>query len=167
MPIKLFQCPLPADPELTELNAYLNSHRVATVAQHVVQTAGGAMLVFVVESPKTAAVSGRPGEQRIDYRERLSPDDFALYAQLRAVRKELSDADGVPAYSLLSNAELARIVERRPTTEGEMEAIKGIGKAKVAKLGPRFLPIIAAAPLRSSTPVSPLSSEETPKEKSA
>jgi len=167
MPIKLFQCPLPADPELSELNAYLASHRIATVAQHVVQTAGGAMLVFVVESPKTAPATGRPGEQPIDYREKLAPDDFALYAQLREARKELSEADGVPAYSLLSNAELARIVERRPKTEAELEAIKGIGKAKVAKLGPRFLPIIAAAPPRSTAPETPLPFEEGPKEKSA
>lgn len=50
MNYRAFQYPLPAPPELEELNAYLAAHRVASVTQHLAATSGGSMLVFVVET---------------------------------------------------------------------------------------------------------------------
>ena len=55
MNYSLFQYPLPAPPELEDLNAYLSRHRVAGVTQYLAATAGGSMLVFVVETVTAAA----------------------------------------------------------------------------------------------------------------
>jgi hypothetical protein len=60
MTYRLFQYPLPGPPELEDLNSYLASHRVAAVTQHLVQTASGAMLVFIVQTVQGEA----PGKNR-------------------------------------------------------------------------------------------------------
>lgn len=41
--------------------------------------------------------------ERIDYKDVLSERDFALYAQLRNLRKFLSEQEGVPTYALFTN----------------------------------------------------------------
>lgn len=50
---RIFQYALPAPPLLEDLNAYLGTQRVASVAQHVVPAAGGTMLMFVVQTVGT------------------------------------------------------------------------------------------------------------------
>jgi hypothetical protein len=73
MTYRLFQYPLPGPPELEDLNSYLASHRVAAVTQHLVQTASGAMLVFIVQTVQGEAPGKKPEPQaKIDYREVLS-----------------------------------------------------------------------------------------------
>ncbi len=88
------------------------------------------------------AQSGKRG--KIDYREVLSEPDFALFAKLRAVRKTLADKDGVPAYALFTNEQLAEMVQRRVRTAGALREIEGVGEARVEKYGQDFLAILLA-----------------------
>ena len=67
MRFQLFQYPLPAPPDLADLNAYLDKHRVSAVTHHLAETPGGSLLLFVVQSAEPAPRGGR-GEARIDYR---------------------------------------------------------------------------------------------------
>jgi hypothetical protein len=46
MNYRLFQYSLPAPPELEDLNAYIQTHRVVVVTQNIVQTGSGGLLVF-------------------------------------------------------------------------------------------------------------------------
>ena len=148
MTFRLFQYPLPADPELADLNAYLHSQRVATVQQQMVTTNGTALLVFVVETIGPAATqSAKPGtaNAKIDYREVLGVDDFALYSRLRDVRKQIAEAEGVPVYTVFTNAQLAEMITRRLTSATGLGEIVGIGKARVDKHAAQFIPLLAAA----------------------
>ena len=45
MRFHLFQYPLPADPELPDLNGFLSGHRVAAVSHHAVAQAASTLLV--------------------------------------------------------------------------------------------------------------------------
>lgn len=65
--------------------------------------------------------------------------DQALFARLKSLRKQLADARGIPAYLVFSDAALAQMVERRPTTERELLAISGVGPKKLAQYGAAFL----------------------------
>ena len=60
MRFRLFQYPLPAPTELDDLNAFVASQRIATVTHHLVQTPGGGMLVFVVETAGCSAPKAVP-----------------------------------------------------------------------------------------------------------
>jgi len=144
MTYRLFQYPLPAPPELEDLNAFLASHRVAAVTQHLVQATGGAMLVFIVQTvPGEAAGKNRQPEAKIDYREVLSGEDFQVFSRLRDERKKIAEAEGVPVYAIFSNAQLAEMVKRKVRTPADMSGIEGIGKARVEKHAGRLLAILA------------------------
>jgi ATP-dependent DNA helicase RecQ len=71
--------------------------------------------------------------------------DAALFQSLRALRKKLADARGVPAYVVLSDATLLEIARRRPTNEDELRSISGIGPKKLAQYGSTLLSAIASA----------------------
>ena len=85
-------------------------------------------------------LTGRRG--KIDYREVLSEADFAVFAKLRALRKTLADAEGVPAYALFSNEQLAEMAQRRVRTASALREIAGVGEARLEKYGADFLSIL-------------------------
>ncbi len=72
-----------------------------------------------------------------------SPADNALFERLRTLRRELADADGVPAYVVLPDRTLWELVASKPTTTDGLLAVNGIGPAKAEKYGPQFLEALA------------------------
>ena len=45
---------------------------------------------------------------RVDYREVLKPDEFALFVKLRLLRQEIAKDEAVPVYMVFTNEQLAR-----------------------------------------------------------
>jgi superfamily II DNA helicase RecQ len=145
MRFHVFQYTIPADPELAELNAFLASHAIATVNQQIVSTPGGPMLIFVVETvPSNADGRSRQGtaKPKIDYRDELTEEQFAVFSRLRDERKRIADAEGAALYNIFSNAQLAEMVRGRFTTIEQIASIDGLGKARVKKYADSFLPIL-------------------------
>jgi len=68
-----------------------------------------------------------------------TPEADALFEKLRAVRKRLADAEGVPAYIVFSDAALRGMAARRPRSEGELLQISGVGPVKLERYGKAFL----------------------------
>jgi ATP-dependent DNA helicase RecQ len=62
-----------------------------------------------------------------------------LFETLRALRKRLADAQGMPPYVIFHDATLREIAERRPVTLGEFAGIRGVGEAKLARYGAEFV----------------------------
>ena len=67
------------------------------------------------------------------------PPDLALFESLRDLRKELADAQGVPAYIVFSDRVLLEMASRKPTTLEEMLEVHGVGPAKLERYGKAFL----------------------------
>ena len=72
----------------------------------------------------------------------IDPDDVALFERLRALRRQLADAENVPAYIVFSDAVLARMAAARPTDDAGLLAIAGVGPAKLARYGAEFLRVL-------------------------
>jgi len=125
-----------------ELNRFLAGHRVVSVERELVQDGGAsAWAVCVVYlDGESAAVPTRRG--RVDYREVLPEEEFAVFARLRALRKTLADRDGVPAYALFTNEQLVTMVRQRVSSPADLSAIAGVGPARVEKYGREFLEIL-------------------------
>ena len=68
--------------------------------------------------------------------------DQNLFEALRGLRKELADAQRVPAYIVFSDKVLMEMAARRPTTEAEMLEVPGVGPAKLERYGPAFLNLL-------------------------
>ena len=68
--------------------------------------------------------------------------DKVLWEQLRKLRRELAEAQDVPAYVIVNDRTLMEIVKYRPTTTAEFSEINGIGQYKVEKYGEPFLNLL-------------------------
>jgi ATP-dependent DNA helicase RecQ len=65
-----------------------------------------------------------------------------LFARLKALRKQIADRAGVPAYVVFNDRTLAEMATRRPQSREELIQISGVGEHKVARYGDDFLAII-------------------------
>jgi ATP-dependent DNA helicase RecQ len=71
-----------------------------------------------------------------------SAEGRELFETLRALRKRLADAQGMPPYVIFHDATLREIAERRPVTLGEFAGIRGVGEAKLARYGEEFVAVV-------------------------
>jgi ATP-dependent DNA helicase RecQ len=69
--------------------------------------------------------------------------DSGLFDSLRALRRTLADARGVPPYVLFSDATLRDMARARPGSAAAFICVRGVGQRKLADLGPAFLKHIA------------------------
>ena len=69
--------------------------------------------------------------------------DEALLERLTAWRRERARADRVPAYVVADNKTLAAIAAQRPSNEGELLDVAGIGQRKVETYGQEILELVA------------------------
>jgi ATP-dependent DNA helicase RecQ len=76
-------------------------------------------------------------------RQDAGPADEELFGRLRALRKELADQQGVPAYIVFSDKVLWEMAARRPSAASELLDVPGVGPAKLERYGERFLVEIA------------------------
>ena len=98
----------------------------------------------VVDSILGEPATGSAVFSAIDYRERLSPEAFKVYSRLRDVRKRIAETEGVPVYTVFTNAQLAAISEKPVNTPEELESIDGVGKQRVERYGERILSVLGA-----------------------
>jgi len=75
----------------------------------------------------------------------LAADDRRLFEALRAVRKRLADAQGVPPYVIFGDAVLLAMSRERPCDEQALLALNGVGRIKLSRYGDAFLQAIAGA----------------------
>jgi ATP-dependent DNA helicase RecQ len=66
-------------------------------------------------------------------------EDEPLFDRLRALRKRLADAAGVPPYVIFHDATLREMSQRRVTSLDEFAYIPGVGATKLAKYGEEFV----------------------------
>ena len=72
----------------------------------------------------------------------LSTEEDRLYEALRQERSRLASEEGVSAYIVASNRELADIARRRPRSIPELIEIKGIRHRKAARFGQQLLNVV-------------------------
>ena len=125
--------------QVEEMNRFLRSHRVLTVERQLVEEGQNSFWTFCVEFLETAGPAEGRNEGRIDYKEVLSAPEFERFARLRLLRKELAEKEGVPAYAIFTNEQLAQMVRLGKPSLSTMEGINGIGEAKTRKYGELFL----------------------------
>jgi ATP-dependent DNA helicase RecQ len=69
----------------------------------------------------------------------------ALFQELRAIRRALADAEGVPPFVVFNDATLREMARRRPRNRAEMLTVPGIGRVKFERYGEAFLAATRAA----------------------
>ncbi|MFM8218085.1 MAG: HRDC domain-containing protein, partial [Planctomycetaceae bacterium] len=87
------------------------------------------------------------------------PHQWERYRLLREFRKQVTTRDGLPAYAMALNDQLAEIVTRCPVSLAELSQVAGFGQARVEKYGPMLLEQLRVA--SESFPDPPASSPAT------
>ena len=104
VPYRFFLIPVrQSGPAEEELNRFLRSHRVLNVDRRWVDEGSESFWSFCVDYLETgqdgrAAQGGASERGKVDYREVLSPEQFALFVKLRALRQGIAKDEAVPVY---------------------------------------------------------------------
>ena len=85
------------------------------------------------------------GPSRAPAAAQVAEEDEGLLSALKARRRELAEAGGVPAYVIFPDRTLIEMAGRRPGTLDEMRGISGVGAVKLERFGPDFLKVVAGA----------------------
>ncbi|MBI4580661.1 MAG: HRDC domain-containing protein [Planctomycetes bacterium] len=72
----------------------------------------------------------------------LDPAARALYDRLRLLRREIAEAENVPAFMVFSDKVLREIARARPASELQLRSVKGVGPAKCEAYGGQVLNVI-------------------------
>ncbi len=127
MAFRIFSIPISDNGSLQEeMNGFLRAHRILAIKQRWVEQGGQSIWCFCidyVDATGNAASSGAGSgsRQRIDYKELLQPDEFAVFAQLRDWRKEIAQREAIPVYTIFTNEQMAQMVQTRRKQSGGTE----------------------------------------------
>ena len=118
-----------------ELNSFLRGHRVLQVEKAFAGD-GWAILVEWLEGKEPAA-DWR--QKRVDYREKLPPEQFERFAKLRERRKAIAVEAGVPPYMVMTDAQMAESAKFETLTISDLKKIEGFGEARIEKYGLKLI----------------------------
>ena len=145
MQCKFFHVPA-TDPGLaeTDLNSFLRNTRVLDVTTEFVSDGGNSswyVCVRYLESggAKPGNAKARQKRERVDYKEVLDDATFAVFSKLRECRKAIAQDEGIPAFAVFTDEELAGIAKLENRTESSIQAVPGIGEKKAERFGGRML----------------------------
>jgi len=75
----------------------------------------------------------------------VADEDASLLSALKAKRRALAEAGGVPAYVIFTDRTLIEMAEKRPETLDQMMGITGVGAKKLESYGAVFLSVITGS----------------------
>ena len=140
MQIKIISVPVRhGEQENEELNRFLRGHRILKVDKELVQEGGMACWTFCIEYIEPSKKAPPTKKVRVDYKEVLSPEVFERFSVLRKRRKKIAEKEGIPAYAVFTDKELAKLAEIEELDISKMKKVDGIGAKKVEKYGERIL----------------------------
>jgi ATP-dependent DNA helicase RecQ len=103
-----------------------------------------------------AEKGARPAPQAL-----VAEDDEALLSALKARRRELAEAQGVPAYVVFADRTLIDMATRKPDSLAALAECHGVGATKLERYGRAFLAVLnGAAPEPDHPAAAGLSAEE-------
>ena len=80
-----------------------------------------------------ASAKGRPTR---------SPEETRLFEDLRILRRELAETQGVPPYVIFQDAVLDEMIRMRPLNLEEFAQLSGVGQKKLERYGAAFLRVL-------------------------
>ena len=140
MQIRLFTIPIgDSGAAQHEMNAFLRSNKILEVEQHLVHSDKGACWCFCVRYLEHSYPVAQEGRKKVDYRQVLDEPTFRKFTQLRDIRKRVAAQEGISAYVIFTDEELAELAKLEEITVKNMLNIKEIGEKKVERFARYFL----------------------------
>ena len=90
--------------------------------------------------PRTELLSAKKLRRR--ELELAQGEDATLFRELRKLRKQLAEEEGIPPYVVFNDATLLELAQFKPLTEADLLTINGVGYRKLERFGEAFLECI-------------------------
>ena len=101
---------------------------------------GAADIKLDLSAPRTGAEKERkPRKGKAASAASSGSGNSALYERLRGIRQQMATARDLPLYAVLTNRDLATLVEHLPLTPEEAIKLPGFGEHKAKRILPPFL----------------------------
>ncbi len=148
MQIKLFTIPLGDRGAEQEMNTFLKAYKILGVGQKLISNDNGAAWCFCVRYLEQAVHVASETRAKVDYRQVLDEPTFQKFSHLRGIRKQVAAAEGLSAFIVFTDEELAELAKLEEITIKSMLGIKGVGEKKVERFAHYFIenPVTNEAP---------------------
>ncbi len=152
MQLKMFSVSALAPGEgAEEMNRFLRAHRVLSLEKRLVGLDAAAYWAVCIQYLERSVVGSRAGglenpRSKVDYKEVLNEEDFAVFARLRELRKTLAEKEAVPPYAVFTNEQLAAMVTQKSDSLTALGQVEGVGASRLEKYGPAFLEFLKKEP---------------------
>jgi superfamily II DNA helicase RecQ len=148
MQIKLFTVSIADNgQQAEELNTFLRSNKILEVENQLVHNDKGAYWCFCVKYIQSQDESGNQRNlkyaEKVDYRTVLDEVTFKKFSVYREIRKKIAQDEGLPAFAVFIDEELANMAKLETLTLQTMASIKGIGEKKIEKFGTKLMAALA------------------------
>ncbi len=142
MQIKLFTIPVgDGGTALEEMNRFLRGNKILEVHDQLISNENGAYWCFCVRYIERTLNTVSNDKVKVDYRKILDDETFKKFSKLREIRKKVAADDGIPAFAVFTDEELAGMAKLDRITEKNMLLIKGIGDKKIERFAKHFITI--------------------------
>jgi superfamily II DNA helicase RecQ len=118
-----------------ELNKFLRANKIVEGEKHLVQVNNTPCWCFCISYISGTGTFPGTSRSKIDYKTALDEQTFKVFSRLREIRKKIATDDGVSAYVVFTDAELAEIAKLQEMSTNKLKSIKGIGDKKAEKYG--------------------------------
>ncbi len=155
MQFKNFTINIKHDSEIEDLNSFLNQNKIITITKNLVNIENNYYWNFLVEYIEKETKHNKDYKyinkknEKIDYKEILSPQDFIIFSKLREIRKEIAEKEGIPVYTVFTNEQLAKIVTEKILSKSKLSEINGIGEQKINNYSEKILEFMKSIPKNS------------------
>ena len=140
MQIKLFTIPIgDSGSALQEMNTFLKAHKILEIEQKLISNNNGANWCFCVRYIEQAFSAASGSKAKVDYRQVLDEPTFLKFSHLREIRKTVAAAEGLSAFIVFTDEELAELAKLEEITIKSMLSIKGIGEKKTERFAHYFI----------------------------
>ncbi len=117
-----------------EMNAFLRGHKVIDIDKQFVNNGINSFWSFCVRYIDGALPAEKQQKvEKTDYRTILTEAQFSIFSKLRHIRKQLAEADAIPAYAVFTDDELSKMAQLNEINSHNIKAIKGIGEKRIEK----------------------------------
>jgi superfamily II DNA helicase RecQ len=146
MQIKVFTMPIVGGEHIAdEMNLFLRSKKVLQVEHHLIQLKTEAFWSFYIKYVEDLIGDGTAttgfDKAKIDYQAVLDEASFKRYSQMREIRLALAKAENIPAYTILTNGQMAELAKIEDLSIAKMQTIKGFGEKTIEKYGKHFMTV--------------------------
>ncbi len=141
MQIKLFTIPVGDNgATLDEMNRFLKNNKILEVQNQLISNDSGANWCFCVRYiERTLQPTSYNKTKKVDYKQILDDATFQKFSKLREIRKKVAEDEGIPAFAVFTDEELAGLAKLDSITEKSMLSVKGIGEKKVERFAKHFI----------------------------